>query len=161
MDIGAVQSIFTTLPVDLVASVLFATFITIATLRLGASFAIALSLSLIISGTLFAALPGTFMIGPALSGIGPMAAAGIYSAIVVLLTFILYRATSTLSDDSARPMFAIATGLATTIIVLVMWHATPLASFWTFNPLIQSVFGDPYRLFWLLLAFISFAFVKS
>jgi hypothetical protein len=75
--------------------------------------------------------------------------------------FVLYRATSTLSDDSARPLFAIVTGAATTIIILAIWHTTPLQSLWTFNPMIQGVFGDAYRLYWLFVAFIAFAFVKS
>lgn len=161
MDVEAVKGIFTTLPVDVVASVLFATIMTVATLRLGASFAIALSLSLIVSNFLFAALPGTYMIGGMLSGVTPIIAAGIFGALVVLLTFVLYRATSTVSDGSSTPLFSIATGLAVTVVVLVMWHITPLNVLWHFNPMIQDIFGDAYRLFWLLLAFIAFAFVKS
>lgn len=161
MDVEAVKGIFSTLPVDVVASVLFATFITVASLRLGASFAISLSLSLIVSNVLFAALPSAFMIGGMVSGASPMTAAALYGGFVVLLTFVMYRMTSTLSDDSARPLFAIATGLATTVVVLTMWHITPLATLWHFNPMIQGIFGDTYRLFWLLLSFITYAFVKS
>ena len=161
MDVGAVQSIFTTLPVVIVAAVLFATVMTVVSLRLGASLAIGLSLSLIVSNALFAAIPNTFMIGGLVSGATPMVAAAIYCALVVVLTFVMYRMTSTLSDDSARPLFAIATALATTVVILTMWHATPLNTLWTFNPMIQGAFGEAYRLYWLLLAFIAFAFVKS
>lgn len=161
MDIEAVKGIFSTLPVDVVASVLFATFITVATLRLGASFAISLCLSLIVGNALFAALPNTFMLGGMLQGTTPMVAAAIYGALVLVLTFVMYRMTSTLSDDSARPLFAIATGLAATVVVLTLWHVTPLATLWHFNPMIQGIFGDTYRFFWLLLAFVTFAFVKS
>lgn len=161
MDVEAVRGIFTTLPVDLVAAVLFATFITVATLRLGASFAISLSLSLIVSTFLFAALPSAYMIGGMVSGVTPTVAAALYGGMLVLLTFVLYRATSTVSDGSSTPLFSIATGLATTVVVLVMWHITPLNVLWHFNPMIQGIFGDAYRLFWLLLAFIAFAFVKS
>ncbi|MBP9757101.1 MAG: hypothetical protein KBD06_00715 [Candidatus Pacebacteria bacterium] len=161
MDLGAVQSIFTTLPVDIVAAVLFATMITVVTLRLGASLAIALSLSLIVSSALFSYIPNSFMIGGMLAGVTPFVAASMYSALVVLLTFVMYRTTSTLSDDSARPLFAIATGLATTVVVLSMWHVTPLQTFWSFNPVIQGAFGELYRLYWLIVAFIAFAFVKS
>ena len=161
MDVEAVKGIFTTLPVDVVASVLFATAITVMTLRLGASLAIALSLSLIVSNAIFAAIPGTYMLGSVLTGITPLVAAGIYGAIVVVLTFVMYRMTSTLSDDSSKPLFAIAAGLATAVVVLVMWHVTPLQTLWSFNPMIQGAFGDPYRLYWLMLAFVTFAFVKS
>lgn len=161
MDLGAVQSIFTTLPVDIVAAVLFATVMTVVSLRMGASLAIGLSLSLIVGNALFAVIPSTFMIGGLLTGVSPMVAAAIYGGLVVVLTFVMYRMTSTLSDDSARPLFAIATGMATTVVVLTMWHATPLSTLWTFNPLIQGAFGEMYRLYWLLLAFIAFAFVKS
>lgn len=161
MDVEAVRGIFSTLPVDVVASVLFATFITVATLRLGASFAISLSLSLIVANALFATLPHTFMLGSMLAGTTPMVASAIFGALVLLLTFVMYRMTATLSDDSARPLFAIATGMAATVVVLTMWQITPLSSLWHFNPMIQGIFGETYRLFWLLLAFISFAFVKS
>ncbi len=163
MDIEAVRGIFTTLPVDLVAAVLFATFATVVTLRYGASPAIAFSLALVIANVLYSMLPGTFGIGAALTGVSsPYIAAGIYGALTVLLTFVLYRMTSTLSDDSARPLFAIATGLAATVVVLTAWHLPgPLLSVWTFNPIIEGVFGAAYRMYWLLLAFVAFAFVKS
>lgn len=163
MDLEALKAMFTTLPVDLVAAVLFATAVTVSTLRLGASIWIAFSLALIVATTLFGWLPDTFGIGPAVSGLtSPYIAGGIYIALTVVLTFILYRTTSSLSDDSARPLFAIATGFATAVVLLVMWHyASPLQTFWTFNPTIQTAFGAAYRLYWLLLAFIAFAFVKS
>lgn len=163
MDLEALKAMFTTLPVDLVAAVLFATAVTVSTLRLGASIWIAFSLALIAAATMFGWLPNTFGIGPAISGItSPYVAGGIYIALTLAITFILYRATSSLSDDSARPLFALATGFATTVIVLVMWHfSSPLEVFWKFNPAIQSAFGAAYRLYWLLLAFIAFAFVKS
>jgi hypothetical protein len=123
MDVEALKAMFTTLPVDVVAAVLFATAVTVATLRLGASISIAFSLSLIVAQAMFGALPDTFGIGPAVAGVAsPYVAAGIYIALTLILTFILYRATSTLSDDSARPLFAIATGFATTVVLLVMWH---------------------------------------
>lgn len=155
------QGMFTTLPVDLVAAILFATAMTVVTLRYGASPAIALGLSLIVSNVLFAAIPSAFMLGSMLSGVSPFVAAGIYIVMVLVLAFVLYRATSTLSDDSARPLFAIVTGAAVTVIALAVWHITPLQSLWSFNPMIQGVFGDAYRLYWLFVAFVAFAFVKS
>lgn len=161
MDVEAVKGIFTTLPVDMVASILFAAAITVLTLRMGASLAISLSLSLIVSNTLFAALPGTYMLGSIVSGVSVVVAAAIYGALVLVLTFVMYRMTSTLSDDSSKPLFAIATGLATTVVVLAMWHVTPLQTLWSFNSMIQGAFGGLYRLYWLLLAFITYAFVKS
>ncbi len=163
MDVETVKGIFTTLPIDMVAAVVFATLITVVTLRLGASISIAFSLSLITASVLFSSLPGTFGIGALVSGTtSPYVAGGIYIALTLLLTFILYRATSTLSDESSGPLFAIATGFATTVVLLVMWnYASPLQAFWTFNPAIQAAFGAAYRLYWLLLAFIAFAFVKS
>lgn len=163
MDLDALRSIFTTLPVDLVACVLFATAITVITLRMGASISIALSLALVIANVLFAALPGTFAIGPMLQGVtSPYVAAGIYLGMTVVLTFVLYRMTSTLSDDSARPLFAIATGLAATVVVLVAWQMPgPLQTLWAFHDTVTGAFGAAYRVYWLFLAFIAFAFVKS
>lgn len=162
MDVEAVRSMFTSMPVDFVAAVIFATVITVITLRTGASLPIAFSLGLIIATVIFNALPGTFMIGSAVTGITSVfVLSGIFGAIWLVLSFILYRMTSTLSDDSARPLFAIATGLATAVVVLTMWHITPLQNLWTFNSLIQGAFGEMYRVYWLILAFVAFAFVKS
>ncbi len=163
MDVEALKGIFTTLPVDVVASVLFATAITVVTLRTGASISIAFSLALIIATSLFAALPATFLLGSALASIAsPYVASAIFVALTILLTYVLYRMTSTLSDDSARPLFAIATGLATTVVVLVVWQmAAPLQSLWSFNGLVQGAFGEAYRLYWIMIAFVAFAFVKS
>lgn len=157
------QNIFTSLPTDVVAIIVFATLITVVTLRTGASVAIAFSMALIVANVLYAAIPTTFMIGGLVSGdMSPYIAAGIYGALTVLLTFVLYRATSTLSDDSARPLFAIATGLATTVVVLTVWHFAPqLQGLWHFNELVAGAFGATYRLFWVILAFVAFAFVKS
>ena len=162
MDIEAVKAIFTTLPVDVVAAVLFAVVITVITLRFGASLAISLSLSVIVSNVLFGYLPNTFMIGPAVSKLASATiAGGIYVGLLALMTLVFYRIMSTLTDDSARPMFAIATGLATTAVVLTMWQVTPLHTFWAFGAVFQGAFGEAYRLFWLILAFIAFAFVRS
>ena len=111
MDVAALQSIFTTLPVDVVAVVLFATAATVLTLRMGASISIAFSLALIIATVLFDALPDTFMLGQVLSGIAsPFVATAIYLGLVLVLTFVFYRMSATLSDDSARPLFAIRDG---------------------------------------------------
>lgn len=101
------------------------------------------------------------MLGSLVQGATPFVAAGIYSVLVLILMFVIYRMTSSVSDDSARPLFAILTGLATTVIVLTMWHFSPLQTFWSFNPVIQGAFGETYRLYWLLMAFVAFAFVKS
>jgi hypothetical protein len=163
MDLEAIRGIFTTLPVDIVAAVLFATFITVATLRYGASLAIAFSLALIIANVLYAMIPNTFGMAAIVSGTSsPYVTVGIYAGLTLLLTFILYRMTSTLSDDSARPLFAIATGLAATVVVCIAWHMPgPLMTIWTFNPMIEGVFGAAYRFYWLILAFVAFAFVKS
>lgn len=163
MDIESIRGIFTTLPVDIVAAVLFATVITVVTLRYGASLAIAFSLALVIADVLYAMLPNTFGIATIVSGASsPYVTIGMYAALTLLLTFILYRMTSTLSDDSARPLFAIATGLAATVVVFIAWHMPgPLMTVWTFNPMIEDVFGAAYRLYWLILAFVAFAFVKS
>ncbi len=163
MDVAEISSLFTSLPTDVVAIVVFATLITVVTLRMGASVAIALSMALVVANVLYAAIPTTFMIGGLVSGAtSSSVAAGIYVALSLLLTFVIYRMTSTLSDDSARPLFAIATGLATTVVVLTVWHLAPqLQSLWSFSGLIEGAFGADYRLYWILLAFVAFAFVKS
>ncbi len=163
MDVAALQSMFTTMPAGFVAIGLFATLITVLTLRFGASLAIAFSLALLLGNTFFGVLPDSFMLGGILSGItSPYVAAGVYGALVVLLTFVINRMTATASDDSARPLFAIATGLATTVIALVVWYMAPqLQSLWHFNEIIQGAFGPAYRVYWIILAFVAFAFVKS
>ncbi len=162
MDTEALRSIFSTMPVDIVAAALFATVVTVDTLRSGASRAVSLSLGLVMATVLFAALPATYLIGPAVAGIATtQVASGIFAAITVLASFIMYRITASLSDDSARPLLAIATGVATTVVVMVVWQMTPLQNLWHFNAAIAGIFGASYRLYWLLLAFIAFAFVKS
>ncbi len=163
MDIEALKVMFTTVPAGVVAIGLFATFITVLTLRFGASLAIAFSIALVIGHTLFSALPDSFMLGSVLSGItSPVMAAGIYGGLVVLLTIVLYRMTATTSDESARPLFAIATGIATTVVMLTVWYMAPqLQSLWHFNEIIQGAFGSAYRVYWIFAAFVVFAFVKS
>lgn len=163
MDFASISEMFTSLPMDVVAAALFATAITVDTLRAGASRAIALSLALVIAPTLYAIVPNTYLIGSVISGIsiGYMDAI-VFAALVVLLAFTIYRITTTFSDDSARPGLAIVTGIATTVVVLCVWHMSPvLQALWTFSPAIQAAFGEAYRLYWLLLAFIAFAFVKG
>ncbi len=163
MDVEALKHVFSTLPAEVIGIVVFATLITVVTLRMGASISIAFSIALLVANMLFAAIPGTFMLGAALAGVtNAYASIGIYAALTLVLTFVLYRMTSTLADDSARPLFALATALATTVIALTVWQMAPhLESVWKFNEMIRGAFGAAYRLYWILLAFVAFAFVKS
>jgi hypothetical protein len=163
MDLDALRTIFSTLPVAIVAAALFATAVTVDTLRAGASRAIAFSLALLLGTQLFGTLSQTAFLSSVFNaGTSPRTALVAYIVLVFLLAFLFYRMNSSLHGDASRPMLALLTGLFTTIVVLVAWHMpNPLSQLWQFSPLIESMFGQAYRIYWILAAFIAFTFVRG
>ena len=53
-------------------------------------------------------------------------------------------------------------GIAATLILLLVWLQVPsLDSIWHFSDEIRMLFGEAYRLLWLILAFLLMAFAAG
>lgn len=161
--IDSVTTAFTSLPIDGIAILVFGTIVLVDTLRSGASRAVALALGFTIATVLNPLIAAAFAIGPALAGFSQPRAQGIvFLVLAAVSTIIAYRISSKFSDDSGQPMLAIAAALATTAIILALWHMSPqLQGIWTFSAGIQAAFDPAYRFYWLILGYIALAFVRS
>lgn len=151
------------LPLDWVFIVIFALLIAFDALRSGSGRAAVLALSLPIAEFLFGLLPKTMFLGKLISSLSnPMAQAGIFLVIFVVIYILAYRLVDTFANGSRGLLLAILSGISATIITVVIWLQEPaLQAIWHFSPLVQNIFGAAYALFWLLGAYLMLAFVGS
>ncbi len=151
------------LPLDWVFIVLFALLFAFDALRSGSGRAAVLGLALPISEFIFNLLPHTAFLGKILASLSsPVAQAAIFLLIFGLIYVLTYRLVDTFSNASRGFLLALLSGISASIITAVMWLQEPaLQVIWHFSPLVQSIFGAPYALFWLLGAYLILAFVRS
>lgn len=151
------------LPIDVV--VLFALFLVMLVdgMRSGvarpATFSVSLPLTLFIT-TL---LPQTAVVGPMLEKVSsPYIDAGIFLALFITLSFLIYRILCSAGVLVASTLTAIVASACVVIIFVAVWlHVPALQHVWHFSPLIETVFGSPYTAWWLILGFLGMGFVRS
>ena len=91
------------------------------------------------------------------SGFLPAALAG---GLVVLMFILLYRMTDPFGINTSGIIGSIIAGLVTAVALVVMWQTLPFQSVWEFGAQFQSLFGETYRLWWLIAACGAFPFVR-
>lgn len=162
MDIASVSSIFTHWPTDWILIGAFTAFAALDAMRTGPARAAALVLSLPASLLLVEELPEAFLAGSLSAQLAsPLAQAGIFAAVAVVLYFAIHRLIFTFSNGLG-PIQALLTGLAATIVLVVVWLQVPgFDAIWHFGDQVQAVFGEAYRFWWLLGSFIALAAVRN
>jgi len=149
-------------PIDLVVLVIFAVVVTVDALRNGTRRAAVFSLAAPLAFLIFAAVPNAAFLGSALAQLTTMGMKAALFGMIFICTFILvYRIVPASFGSGTFPLQGLVGGLAAAAILAVVWLQIPaLVSLWTPSPMIQTIFGPAYRVFWLLGAYVALAFVR-
>jgi hypothetical protein len=160
MDFGSSLNVLESIPVDWIIIGVFFLLVAADALRGGSSHAMAFCLSLPISLLIFQSITKTIALGALDAQMQlPLEQAVLFLIIEAVLfvcvnqmLFSFEHYTSLLSSSVAA--------FASTIVLLVVWIQIPvLQSIWHFGPQIQIIFGQSYRLFWLLASYLALAFI--
>ena len=157
----AVRGLFESVPLDYFFLGGFALLVALDALRSGTGRAAAIAVALPAAAMLFAYAPDAPVLGGALSS--PLVEAGFFLLFAIVMYFAMRRmGLEFLSNGMGQPLSAALAGVATTVIVAVIWmHIPALQEFWDFGPPLQAIFAEQFRLFWLLGAFAALAFVRG
>ncbi len=158
-----VPSFLTTLPMDWVLIVAFIIIVTFVALRYGSAHAASWVLALPLAGLFYHEIPNTAFLATFIEKVStPMYQAIFFGVIFVILFFLIYRMVHSYSAPASGIIEAVACGVGSALVTLVVWVQVPALAFvWHFGPTIQTLFGTPYALFWVLASFALLAFVRS
>ncbi len=134
-------------------------FFTFDALRAGASRVTALSIALPIAYLLSESISATALLGDLVTKSAAIQT-GFFIALTVALFVAFYRIVDT-GSDSAPPLQALLTGVAGTAACMVVFLQLPVTTLpWTFGESCSVIFGEGYRLFWLLGAYFALAIAR-
>jgi hypothetical protein len=162
MDIHAVAGFFAGIPIDWLIVGTTLVFFILGTLVRGTGYAVALALSLPIASTLFDAAGHAVVLGTIAQQFSmPLEQAVLFLLLTIILLICMYRICGTF-DHSSSPLVAIITSVAVIIVVLVTWmQVVSLEALWRPGVQMESIFGESYRLYWLIGAYLALAFSRS
>lgn len=161
MDLSAVTGFFSHISYDWIILGAIATFFVFDALRTGpakiTALAIALPIALLLSGAAEKAL----LIGSIAARDSQAMQSGIFVILTVILFIVFYRIVDS-GRDSMHPLQSIAAGIACSVILIVtLLQVSSILSLWSVSDTIRSVFGESYRLWWLLGSYMVLAAVRG
>lgn len=156
------SSAFTQLPIDWIVIGALVALIALDALRSGSNRATTIALAAPFAFLFMTGLPTTAVLGTLSSQLQAGAAQGLlFGALFVALFFVFYRIVDSFSETGGVVQ-ALLAGVSATAVFVVVWLQVPaLQSLWQFGPQVQLVFGEAYRLWWMLAAYLALAFVRS
>lgn len=159
----ALAPIVEKLPMDWVILGLFGVIVTIITLRAGTQYAVAFSLAAPLTLFVYNALPWTAFIGQYSSQLViPSLQASAVGVILLALCVLIYRMMPRNLLTGSFPIQAIIAGFAAAVILAVVLLQFPaITTFVPLSPLMHTIFGPSYNLFWLLAAYLALAFARK
>ena len=163
MDIHSYVSSFSAIPTDWIIIAVLLGLATFDAFRAGTGKITTIALSSLLtpvmleaarSAALFSTLYGSFST--------PMLQAVLFAIVFVMLYFLLRRMTTDYALDGVHPLSAVIASSAAVAIVLVVWiHTSALQSLSQFGPPLQTLFGDPYRLWWMAGGLVVLTFTRD
>lgn len=162
MQVDALSSVLTNWPIDWVIVGAFAVLVALDTMRSGSARAASLSIAAPLTLLLVAALPGAFLAGQAVQQLtAPAAQVLLFAVIFGVLFLVIHRIIYSYSEVGG-PLQAVIAGAAAAAVFATVWIQIPaLQSVWHFGPQVQAVFGEAYRLWWLLAGYLAFAVIRG
>lgn len=160
MDIGSFVPAW--LSLDWIIVLVAALIIAADAMRSGSGRASTLALAFPLAAFALAELPKAVFLGPVVANIGGgYAGAVVFGALVAVFYFFVRRIIGLWGDDGG-PGPGLAAGIGCTAVLVVIWLQVPaLNSLWHFGPQIQLVFGEAYRLWWLLGSLAALAYARG
>ena len=161
---AALQHFFTLVPLEWFIFGGIALVLAADTLRAGMGRDAALSVALPLSLVLHSFLKSAAIIGSigALSG-STMIQAAIFVVLLALSYFMVRRmGLDFLDGGMGQPIQAILVGVATAVIVAVVWLQVPvLSQILPFGNQTRAIFAEQFRLWWLLGSYLALAFARG
>jgi hypothetical protein len=161
MDIASTTESLTHLPIDAVLLIIVALIGAFDGYQSGASRVASLSMALLVAAALLpltthaAFLAAFFM---SLSHGDSI----VFAVLLVASYFLIRRMTESYGYGISGILSALLGGLGFVAVALSIWLATPaLASLWVFQPGIQAVFAEGFRLYWILAGLAALAFARG
>ena len=163
MSLQAISDFFLRIPTDWIVLFAVAVFVAFDVLRSGTSRAVALAFALPLATILSQSITGSKFLGPVTAQFSsPLLQAALFLIILIALFILVNRITSRFGEGSSQPIQALLSGLAVAAIGAVIWTQVPaLDSIWHFGQTTQLIFGEAYRFWWLIVAYIALAFVRN
>ena len=155
----ALQPIVEKLPMDWVILALFAVVVTIITLRFGTQYAVAFSLAAPLTIFIYNALPWTAFVGSYTTHlVNPSVQGAVAGGMFVGLGILIFRMMPRNLLTGAFPIQATLAGVGAAVVLVVMLLQFPaITTFLPLSPLIHTIFGPSYNLFWLIAAYLALA----
>jgi hypothetical protein len=162
MNLGSLSGVIAHWPTDWIIIGAFAAVIALDTMRSGSARAATLALVAPLSLLMVNMVPQAFIAGQVSQQLtAPAAQVLLFAVIFGVLFLVIHRIIFSFSENGG-PIQALIAGLSATAVFVVVWLQVPaLESLWHFGPQVQLVFGEVYRLWWLIGAYIALAFVRS
>jgi hypothetical protein len=146
MDV--VTTWFNSVPLDWFILAIFCTIILIDALRGSTVRAAAVAIAFPIAAILFSYLADTAYLGAIAAAEGYVPAI-VFLGLTIGIFVFAYRMMGW--GDSVRPPQAVMGAVGATVVAVSVWLSIDaLEALWNFGPLLDSVFGDTYRLFWIV-----------
>ena len=115
-----------------------------------------------LSYLLYELLPTAIFFGPYVTSLEESVVQAAPFVILVALCYLFVRRIADSFNDFEGFLQAILASAAATITILVVWHTVPaLLALWDFNSLINLLFGETYRFWWLIVALSMLAFASG
>lgn len=165
MDLSSVTqlitSVYESISVDWIIFGGVALFLSFDALRAGPSRITALALALPIALLLSESIRSAAYIGAYVDSSSAGIQTGVFIALTAGLFIALYRIVD-YGADSMRPIQAVIAGLASAVVVIIVFLQLPDSTVpWSFGEAFLAVFGDAYRLYWLLGAYFALATARA
>lgn len=159
----ALQPIISQLPMDWVILALFAVIVTLITLRVGTQYAVAFALAAPFTLFIYNALPWSAFVGPYTSRlVDPSVQAAVVGAMLIAFCVLIYRMMPRNLLTGAFPIQAILSGIAAAIVLAIVLLQFPaLGTFLPLSPLMHTIFGPSYNIFWIIAAYIALAVARK
>lgn len=134
------------------------------TLKSGMGRAVAIAVSLPVTAFLFSLTESAFLLSAAGGFLNSaMMRLGLFAVLAGGMYFLVRRMGLDYIDvGHGAPVQALLTGAAATVVFVVVWLQIPLLTdFWRFSDQVNAVFLEPYRLIWLIGAYLALVFARG
>jgi hypothetical protein len=159
MDSGAVTGVISGIPTDWIILGILGVFLVLLAMYSGVVNLLAISLGGLVTSALAPLVASTALLSGLTKegqGLSPLVFLGLFVPLFVMMRWMTRD-----TFEVVGPIQAILAGMATVVIVLVIWQQMPgLSSVWDFGGNIDALFAERFQLWWLLGALLALAFAK-
>lgn len=163
MDTGSFGNFFSTLPADWIIIGSFAVLMLVDALRVGSARISTIAIAALVAHVVDQSVSSAAFFGPVSAALStPVLQAVFFSIVFTIIYILIRRIFIDYGELHSQPLQAIFAAIAVTTLVLVVWVQVPaLGYIWQFGSQVQSVFGEAFRFWWILIGLAALAFAKA